>query len=304
MRSREIFGGIEAGGTKFLCGIGACPEDLNVVSFPTSTPDATVETAARFFREQGGGKLVAIGIGSFGPIDLEPSSKTYGYITSTPKRAWRNYDFAGAVGRALNLPIGFDTDVNAAALAEGRWGAAQDVEDFIYLTVGTGIGGGAVVGGRLVHGLMHPEMGHIPMPHDFTQDPFPGGCPFHKDCLEGLASGSAISERWGKPAHDLPPNHPAWVLEAHYLALAVTTWVCTLSPKRIVMGGGVMQRDFLFPMIRQQLREMLNGYIPNRAVIEDADNYVVPPKLRNNSGVLGAILLARDAHKRSVAPGG
>ncbi len=303
MSSKEIFGGIEAGGTKFLCGIGTCPEDLNVVSFPTSSPEVTVETAARFFREGAGSKLSAVGIGSFGPIDLEPASETYGYITSTPKRAWRNYDFAGAVGRALNSPIGFDTDVNAAALGEARWGAAQDVEDFIYLTVGTGIGGGAVVGGRLVHGLMHPEMGHIRVPHDYTQDSFPGGCPFHKDCLEGLASGPAISERWGEPAHDLPPNHPAWVLEAHYLALALATWVCTLSPKRIVMGGGVMQRDFLFPMIRQQLREILNGYIPSRALIEGADNYVVPPKLGNNSGVLGAILLARDAYKRSAAPG-
>jgi fructokinase len=298
----EIFGGIEAGGTKFLCGIGTCPQDLKVVSFPTSSPDVTVEIAVGFFRERADGKLHAIGIGSFGPIDLDPASETYGYVTATPKRAWRNYDFAGAVGRALNLPVGFDTDVNAAALAEARWGAARDVEDFIYLTVGTGIGGGAVVGGRLVHGLMHPEMGHIPMPHDFTQDPFPGVCPFHKDCLEGLASGSAISERWGEPAHDLPANHPAWVLEAHYLSLALATWVCTLSPKRIVMGGGVMQRDFLFPMIRAQLRDLLNGYIPKRALIEDVEKYVVPPQLGNNSGVLGAILLARDAYlKRPVA---
>jgi fructokinase len=291
-----IFGGIEAGGTKFLCGIGTCPEDLRVVSFPTQSPDVTVEKAAQFFREQGGTKLSAIGIASFGPIELEPASATYGYVTSTPKLAWRNYDFAGAVARTLNLPVGFDTDVNAAALAEGRWGAARDIEDFIYLTVGTGIGGGAVVGGRLVHGLMHPEMGHIRLPHNFTQDPFPGGCPFHRDCLEGLASGSAIKERWGESAHDLPANHPAWALEAHYLSLALATWVCTLSPQRIIIGGGVMQQDLLFPMIRQQLKDLLNGYIPKRAVTEEVNQYVVPPQLGNHSGVLGAILLARDAY--------
>jgi fructokinase len=296
----ELFGGIEAGGTKFLCGIGACPEDLSVASFPTSSPDVTLEKAARFFREQAGTKLSAIGIASFGPVDLDPASETYGRVTSTPKLTWQNYDFAGAMARTFNLPVGFDTDVNAAALAEARWGAARDVLDFIYLTVGTGIGGGAVAGGRLVHGLMHPEMGHIRLPHDSTQDPFPGNCPFHGDCLEGLASGSAIGERWGEFAHDLPANHPAWALEAHYLALALATLVCTLSPQRIVIGGGVMQRDFLFPMIRHQLRSLLNGYIPRRALIEEIDTYVVPPQLGNHSGVLGAILLARGAYLKRL----
>jgi fructokinase len=208
----EIFGGIEAGGTKFLCGVGTNPEDVEVTSFPTSSPDTTVRKAARYIRERAGTRLSSVGIGSFGPLDLDPRSKTYGYITSTPKRAWQNYDFAGAVSRILDVPVAFDTDVNAAAVAEGRWAIAQDVEDFIYLTVGTGIGGGAVVNGQLVHGLMHPEMGHIRLPHDFAQDPFAGDCPYHNDCLEGLASGSAIRDRWGDPAHDLPPDHPAWVL--------------------------------------------------------------------------------------------
>lgn len=294
----EIFGAIEAGGTKFLCGVGTGPEDIRVVSFATESPDVTVAKAVRFFKEQTDGKLSAIGIGSFGPVELNPGSERFGYITSTPKLAWRNYDFVGAVARALNVPVGFDTDVNAAALGEACWGAARDLEDFIYLTVGTGIGGGAIVGGRLVHGLMHPEMGHIRLPHDFSQDPFAGCCPFHGDCLEGLASGTAIKARCGEFAHDLPASHAAWPLIAHYLALALATWVCTLSPQRIVVGGGVMQRGFLFPMIRQELKEMLNGYIPKRALMEEVDTYVVPAQLGNRSGVLGAILLAKDANAR------
>src|SRR5258705_10729363 len=188
-RLMEVFGGIEAGGTKFLVGVGTSPEDVDIISFPTSSPDTTVRKAAQYIRESAGTRLSAVGIGSFGPLDLDPSSETYGYITSTPKLAWQNYDFAGAVARLLNVPVAFDTDVNAAAVAEGRWGGAHDVEDFIYLTVGTGIGGGAVVNGRLVHGLMHPEMGHIRLPHDLVRDPFAGVFPFLKDCLEGRASG-------------------------------------------------------------------------------------------------------------------
>jgi fructokinase len=292
----EVFGGIEAGGTKFLCGVGTCPEDVEITSFPTSSPDTTIRKAAHYIRERAGTSLCAVGIGSFGPIDLDPGSETYGYITSTPKLAWQNYDFAGAVARILDVPVAFDTDVNAAAVAEGCWGAAQDVEDFIYLTVGTGIGGAAVVNGRLVHGLMHPEMGHIRLPHDFAQDPFAGDCPYHNDCLEGLASGSAIRERWKESAHDLPADHSAWVMEAHYLALAVSTWVCTLSPMRIVLGGGVMQRDFLFPMIREQVRRLLNNYIPKREMLEELNKFIVPPQLGNHSGVLGAILLAKELY--------
>ena len=293
-----VFGGIEAGGTKFLCGTGTCPDDLTVVTFPTESPDVTIEKAVQFFRGRAEITLSGIGIGSFGPIDCNPASETYGYITSTPKPGWRNFNFAGALARTLKLPVTFDTDVNAVALAEARWGAAQDVRNFIYLTVGTGIGGGVVVNGRLLHGLMHPEMGHIRLPHDFQQDPFPGDCPFHKDCLEGLASGSAIKNRWGRLAKDLPAEHPAWTLEAHYLALALHTWVCTLSPQRIIIGGGVMQRHYLFPMIHERLKDLLNGYIPKRAVTEEVDKYIVPPHLGGHSGVLGAMLLAKEAHIR------
>src|SRR5690349_773711 len=208
-----LYGGIEAGGTKFVCGVGTAPEDLRITQIPTASPAATVEKAVAFFLQQG--RLDAVGIGSFGPVDLQT-----GYITSTPKQGWRNYDLAGAVRRALDVPLGFDTDVSAAALGEARWGAAQGLSDFLYLTVGTG-GGGAMVHGRLLHGLAHPEMGHIRIPHDRGRDPFPGCCPYHGDCLEGLACGPAIEARWGCPAATLPREHPAWALEAHYLALAL-----------------------------------------------------------------------------------
>lgn len=291
----DVFGGIEAGGTKFVCGIGTCPDDLKVISFPTESPAVTVGKAIQFFREEANASLRAIGIGSFGPIDLDSASKTYGYITSTPKPGWGNYNFAGVVARELRLPVAFDTDVNAAALAEARWGAAKDVRDFVYLTVGTGIGGGIVINGQVVHGLMHPEMGHIRVPHDVHLDPFPGNCPFHGDCLEGLASGAAIMNRWGQFGKDLPGDHQAWNLEAHYLALALGNWVCTLSPQRIIIGGGVMRRSSLYPMIHQQLKDSLNGYIPSRALMDHIAEYVVAPQLGGNSGVLGAILLGEHA---------
>lgn len=298
----EIFGGIEAGGTKFLCGIGTGPDNLEVVSFPTTTPDETVPQAIRFFRQRAGGRMSALGIASFGPIDLDPASTTYGRITTTPKLLWRHYDFAGALAKAIAVPIGWDTDVNAAALAERRWGAAQDVEDCLYLTVGTGIGGGAVVRGRPVHGMMHPEMGHIRVPHDRQHDPFEGSCPFHGDCLEGLASGPAVRQRWGIPAEDLPMDHPAWALEAHYLALALSTFACTLSPQRIILGGGLMQRALLLPLIRQRVADLLNGYMGKLRSVEELNHYIVPPTLGHHAGLLGAILLAKEAWLAQVSP--
>ena len=292
-----MYGGVEAGGTKFVCGIGTGPDDLKLGWFPTTSPDATVACVAAFFREHAGTPIDAVGIASFGPVDLDRASPTYGHITSSPKLDWRHYDLAGALARALHVPVGFDPDVNGAALGEGRWGAAQGNSDFIYLTVGTGIGGGAVVHGELVHGLVHPEMGHVRVPHDFAKDPFPGGCPYHQDCLEGLATGPAMQARWGKPAQDLPEDHPAWALEAHYLALGLSNWVCTLSPRRIVMGGGVMQQQQLFPMVRRELARLLNGYIRAAALMDEIDQYVVPPQLGNRAGVLGAIALAEAAHR-------
>jgi len=297
----SLFGFIEAGGTKFVCGVGSGPDDLRLSTFPTSTPAATMEKVVAFFREQKGRTLNAVGVGSFGPIDLHPESPTFGYITSTPKKEWQNFDLAGTLQRELEIPIGFDTDVNAAAAGEARWGAGRGIADFLYLTVGTGIGGGAMVNGEVIHGLLHPEMGHIRIPHDFQADPYPGACPYHKDCLEGLAAGPAMEARWGMPASKLPADHPGWALEARYLALGLATWVCTLSPERMILGGGVMQQPHLFPMVRQELVSLLNGYINARVLLQDIDQYVVPPELGNRAGVLGALVLAEHIYRNPSA---
>jgi len=286
-----LYGGIEAGGTKFVCLVGSGPNDIRAETrFPTTSPDESIGRAIKFFRHQ---PIAAIGIGSFGPVDLDPSSPTYGYITSTPKAGWAQTDLRGAIQRALNVPVGFDTDVNAAALGEFTWGAAQGLDTFVYLTIGTGIGGGAMVEGRLLHGLIHPEMGHIRIPHDWQRDPFAGVCPFHGDCFEGLASGPAMLARWGHRAESLSPDHPAWALESHYIALALVDLICTLSPHRIILGGGVMQQSALFPMVRREAPSLLNGYVQAREIIDDIGEYIVPPGLGNRSGGLGAIALAR-----------
>ena len=290
-----MFGAIEAGGTKFICAVGTEPANLKVTRLPTESAATTVAKAAAFLREASGGSLRAVGIGSFGPVDLRPLSPTFGRITSTPKLNWQNFDFVGTIRAALGVPVGFDTDVNAAALGEARWGAAQSISDFIYLTVGTGIGGGAIVNGQILHGLLHPEMGHIRIPHDRQRDPYPGCCPFHGDCLEGLASGPAIQARWGVPAPELPADHLAFALEAHYLALGLATWVCTLSPKRIVLGGGVMQQPCLFPLIRTELLRTLNGYVRAAELLENVDQYVIPAQLGNRAGIAGALALAEQA---------
>ena len=287
-----MFGAIEAGGTKFICAVGTELSNLKVTRLPTESAATTVAKAAAFLGEASGGSLRAVGIGSFGPVDLRPSSPTFGRITSTPKLNWQNFDFVGTIRAALGVPVGFDTDVNAAALGEARWGAAQSISDFIYLTVGTGIGGGAIVNEQILHGLLHPEMGHIQIPHDRQRDPYPGCCPFHGDCLEGLASGPAIQARWGVPAPELPADHLAWALEAHYLALGLANWVCTLSPKRIVLGGGVMQQPCLFPLIRTELLRILNGYVRAAELLENVDQYVIPAQLGNRAGIAGALALA------------
>jgi len=271
--------GIEAGGTKFVWGCGTGPDDLESVEIPTTTPAETIERVAAYFTAQGA--LNAIGIGSFGPI--APAS---GKILSTPKIAWRNFDFAGAVRRALGgIAVAFDTDVNAAAIGEHRWGAAQGLDTFLYITVGTGIGGGGLSNGRPMHGHTHPEMGHIRIPRA-PHDPFPGNCPSHGDCLEGLAAAPAIEVRWGQPAHLLPPGHQAWKLEAEYLSLAIVNWTCTLSPQRIILGGGVMSRPELHPAICARVVSLLNDYIDPPEI--------VAPHLGAKAGILGAIAMARD----------
>jgi len=269
-----------------VCAVGSGPQDLIRETIPTTTPDETLGRVVEFFRLQTR-PLAALGVASFGPVDLDPNSPTFGFITSTPKPGWSNVDICGVLRRALEAPIAFDTDVNAAALAEAQWGAALGLDNILYLTVGTGIGGGALVDGSPLHGLIHPEMGHILVPQNREEDPFPGACPFHGNCLEGLASGLAMELRWGVKAELLEPDHPAWRLEARYLALGLANLVCVLSPRRIVMGGGVMHNPHLFPMIRKNLSECLNGYV------EFPD--IVPPLLGDDAGVLGAITLAERA---------
>ncbi|MBE7384930.1 MAG: ROK family protein [Leptolyngbya sp. SIO1E4] len=291
-----LLGGIEAGGTKFVCAVGTDPDDLRAeIRIPTTTPEETIPQVIEFFRQQikQTGDLAAIGIGAFGPVDVCASSPKFGWFLNTPKPGWQQVDFAGVIQRELRVPIGFDTDVNAAALGEHQWGNAVGLKTFIYLTVGTGIGGGGMVGGQLMHGLLHPEMGHILIPHDLSVDPFVGSCPFHQDCLEGLASGFAMEKRWQQKAASLPADHPAWPLEAHYLATGLITFILTLSPERIILGGGVMEQPQLFQLIRSQVRERLNAYLDVPQIMTDIEDYIVPPKLGNKAGIMGAFALAQ-----------
>jgi fructokinase len=279
------YGGIEAGGTKWVCGIGSGPDDLHALNtFPTTTPEETLARVAEFFAQNGG--VSAVGVGSFGPIDLRS-----GHITTTPKPGWKNTDVVSALREALGVPIAFDTDVNAAALGEQRWGVAQGLDTFCYFTVGTGIGGGVMAGGQLVHGLLHPEVGHMLIPHDRGRDPFTGACPFHGDCFEGLASGGAIRQRWGKPAEELADRSEVWELEAEYVALGVVNVICVVSPQRVILGGGVMKHPSLLPLIRGRVRDLLAGYISG--LDGNIDEYIVGPALGDRAGVLGAIELAR-----------
>lgn len=289
----KTLGAIEAGGTKFVCGIGTADgRVLDRTSFPTTTPDETLRLVFDYFADK---HIDAMGIGSFGPIDPIPGSPTYGYITTTPKPHWANFNLVGAIKEQLNVPIGFDTDVNGAALGESRWGAAQGLDSCLYITVGTGIGAGAVVGGKLIHGLSHPEMGHI-IVRRHPGDPYEGTCPYHKDCLEGLAAGPAIVKRWSvQHGTDLPADHPAWEMEAYYLAQALMNYVLILSPEKIVMGGGVMKQTQLFPLIAEKLQQLLNGYVQHPSLNQHIGSYIVPPGLGDNAGLAGALALAHAA---------
>jgi fructokinase len=281
------YGGIEAGGTKWVCAIGDGPDSLHdTATFPTTSPAETLALAAEFFTGNGG--VTALGVGSFGPLDV-----ARGRITTTPKPGWAGADVVAPLERALGVRVAFDTDVNAAALGEQRWGAAIGLDTFCYITVGTGIGGGGMANGRLLHGLLHPEFGHMRVPHDRTRDPFDGVCPYHGDCWEGLASGGAIRARWGRPAEELPGAEAVWQLQAEYLALGLVNVICTLSPQRIVIGGGVMKEAALLPLVRTKVRELLAGYIGAPELAEGLDGFIVAPALGDRAGVLGAIELAR-----------
>jgi fructokinase len=285
-------GGIEAGGTKWICAIGDDHGGLaRVESFPTTTPEETIARAVEFFAAAP--DLEALGIGAFGPVEVKRSSPRWGTITTTPKPGWANTDVVSPLADALGVPIALDTDVNAAAIGEWRHGAAQGLDTFAYLTVGTGIGGGVFANGRPVHGLLHPEVGHMMIPHDRSRDPFEGSCPYHGDCLEGLASGTALRARWGRPGQELT-DPEVWELEAEYLALGLANVVLVLAAERIVLGGGVGCTPGLIERVRIRLREVLAGYVdvPQLQPGPGLDAYLVPPALDPNSGVIGALALA------------
>jgi len=251
-------------------------------------------------QEERFGALQALGIASFGPVDLDTRSPTYGWITSTPKPGWRNTDIVGEARKIFpTIPIGFDTDVGGAALGEQAWGQASGLSDFVYITVGTGIGAGAVAGGRLVHGLVHPEMGHMALPR-IPGDSFPGVCPFHGACWEGLCSGPALQVRTGMRAEGIPADHPAWVLETQYIAYAIANIACVLSPQRVILGGGVRKggqlgEEWLFQRIQDNVRTVLNGYIAYPLLNERLDLYIVPPGLGDDAGICGALALGQSA---------
>jgi fructokinase len=288
----KVYGGIEAGGTKFVCAVGTGPDNiLAKIQLPTTLPRETLNKAIWFF-ENLKTPLAGIGIASFGPLDLDNKSPTYGSITTTPKPRWANTDLVNIFKDALKVPVYLDTDVNGAAIAEGKWGAAKGLDNFIYLTIGTGIGGGAIINGRPVHGLVHPEMGHILIPHDREKDPYNGCCLYHGDCLEGLASGTAVGKRWGKPAESLPATHKAWELEAEYIASGVMNLMLTVSPRKVILGGGIMKVPGLIEAVRQKVKIKLNHYANIPEVEKNISEYIVSPGLGDMAGVLGAIALA------------
>jgi fructokinase len=262
------------------------------------TPEETIGRAVAFFEREG--PVDAIGIGSFGPIDQKLSSATWGHITTTPKPGWAHTEVGQEIRRRLSVPVAFDTDVDAAALGEHRWGACQGLDTFCYITVGTGIGGGGMAGGKLLHGLLHPEFGHMRIPHDRDADPFPGVCPFHGDCWEGLASGRAIEARWGRAAASLDGDQAVWELEARYLALGLVSVMCVLSPERIVLGGGVAQHDGLLTLVLRDVLALMNGYLDASAIRDEIAEYITLPGLGSRSGVLGAIALAETAQPNAA----
>lgn len=285
-------GALEAGGTKMVCAIGdETGKIYEQESFPTVTPEETLPQLLDYFK---GKEIEALGIACFGPIDLDRDSDTYGYITTTPKTAWMNTDIAGYFANGLNVPVGFDTDVNGSLLGEVTYGQAKGLGDAVYYTIGTGVGAGVMSGGKLVHGAMHPEAGHMLL-RVREDDPMPEGiCPFHGACLEGMAAGPSIEKRWGKKAVEMKDDARVWDLEAYYLAQCMVTTTLMLSPKIIILGGGVMHQTQLFPLVREKTRELLNGYIKNDTV-NDMDHYIVPASLHDDQGIMGCLKLGFDA---------
>ena len=288
----KYYGSLEAGGTKMVCAIG--DEQGNIlerISIPTLAPENTMPAILDFFKNK---NISALGIGCFGPVDLDKKSPTYGHITTTPKLAWRNYDIVGVCEKELGVPVGFDTDVNGSALGEATWGCTKDLDNSIYITVGTGIGVGVIIDRKPYHGMLHPEGGHIFLARH-PQDPMERGvCPYHELCLEGLASGPSIQARWGKPGVELADRKEVWELEAYYLAQAICSYIMILSPERIIIGGGVAHQEQMMPLIHKEVLRQMGGYIAAKGM-QDLDNYIVLPSLNDDQGILGALKLAMDA---------
>lgn len=288
----KLFGALEAGGTKMVCAIG--DENGNIleqISLPTRTPAETMPEMISFFQ---GKNICALGIGCFGPIDLKEDSPTYGYITSTPKLAWRDYPIVLEFSKALGVPVGFDTDVNGSALGEATWGCTRDVANSIYITIGTGVGVGVIIDHKPYHGMMHPEGGHILLSPRLDDPMQEGVCPYHKNCFEGLAAGPSLEKRWGVKGVELANRDEVWELEAYYIGYAICNYIMTLSPERIVLGGGVMHQTQLFPLIRANVEKLLGGYIKCEG-ISNLDEYIVGASLNDNQGIMGAVKLAMNA---------
>ena len=283
-----IYGALEAGGTKMVCALGNEKGEISEqISIPTLKPEDTIPHIIDYFKDK---KIEALGVASFGPVDLDPESPTYGYITTTPKDGWKNYDLVGTLKKALNVPIGFDTDVNGSLLGEVTFGDSKGLSDVVYITIGTGVGGGILSGGKLVHGMLHPELGHmlIRPRHD---DKYAGRCIFHHNCLEGMAAGPAIEDRWGASGKELAGRDDVWELEAYYIGQALVNLILTLSPKRIILGGGVMHQQQLFALIREEVRKALNGYL-DTLELSNLDTYIVPASLNDDQGIMGCLKLA------------
>jgi fructokinase len=283
-----MLGAIEAGGTKFVCAVGDdTGKIVERIQIPTTVPSETIPQVIAFFKKY---SIEAIGIGSFGPIDVNQDSATYGNITSTPKPGWKDYPFVKAVKEALAVPVGFNTDVNAAALGEATFGAAKGLDSCLYITVGTGIGAGAVVQGKLLQGHSHPEMGHI-LVRRHPEDQYAGKCPYHQDCLEGLAAGPAIEERWGAKGVELVSRDEVWDMEGYYVAQALMQYILIVSPKKIILGGGVMNQTQVFASIYKYLPQLINDYV----TLPELSDYIVSPGLGDNAGIIGSLLLAKEA---------
>lgn len=283
------YGALEAGGTKMVCAIGL--EDgtiLEQTSIPTTTPEETVDKIAAYFSDK---EIVSLGVATFGPVDVKKGSPTYGYILNTPKLAWQNFDLLSALKERLPVPMEIDTDVNGSCLGELTFGCAKGLDCVIYITIGTGVGVGIAINGQLLHGMLHPEAGHVLL-SKHPNDKYPGKCPFHSNCMEGLCSGPAIEERWGAKAFDLADRKEVWELEADYIAQALVNYICMLSPRKIILGGGVMHQEQLFPLIRKKTIELLNGYIQTKE-LEDPESYIVPASLHDDQGIMGAVQLAK-----------